>query len=107
MVGVSVGTAVTGKDVAVLVAVLVGEGTAVSITTGVSVAGGWVGVGGTAVFVITATRVGTAVLSAVETAVAVSPSTPHPISSQTNTKMKENRTVFMALSRNCDYVGFR
>ncbi|MBL1129602.1 MAG: hypothetical protein D8M54_13975 [Chloroflexi bacterium] len=87
-----VGTAVAGKDVAVLV----GEATAVSVTIGVFVEGGWVGVG---VFVIAATRVGTAVLSAVETAVAVSPSTPHPISSRLNSKMKEKVIGFMATSR--------
>ncbi|MBE7532728.1 MAG: hypothetical protein HND44_11365 [Chloroflexi bacterium] len=85
---VSVGTAVAGKDVAVLV----GEATAVSV------AGIWVAVG-TAVFATTATRVGTAVLSAVETAVAVSPSTLHPASSRQNSKMKEKVIGFMATSR--------
>jgi hypothetical protein len=70
-VGVSVGTAVAGKDVAVYVE-------------------GMVEVGGTAVFVTSATRVGTAALSTVELAVGVSSSTPHPISSRQNSKMQES-----------------
>ncbi|MBX3058673.1 MAG: hypothetical protein KF770_19580 [Anaerolineae bacterium] len=66
--------------------------TAVSITTGVSVAGGWVGVGGTAVFVsTTATRVGGTV--------ATSLSTLHPASSKADAKINSNRIVFMATSR--------
>ncbi|MBE7528996.1 MAG: hypothetical protein HND44_14060 [Chloroflexi bacterium] len=73
-------------------------GATVEVGTAVSATGSWIEVGATAVFLTTATRAGTAVPSAVETAVAVSPSTPHPASSRQNTTVKEKRIGFIISS---------